>query len=285
MAYVAPTELPYRRGSLSWRITREPALGLGGGRALLLQVAHPKVGAGVEQHSSYQDDPFGRLFRTADVVMKLTLAEPEVGRRQANVLRGRHARVKGTTPAGAPYRALHPDLLVWVWATLVDTSLVVYQRLVAPLSRIDQERFYDEQKLFAYACGVPEGHCPPRLSDLAELVDATVAHELEATSEARLVTAAISHPPLPKPLGALAGGLTAFVTAGLLPARLRQLLGLTWTRRQARALDAFSRAHRLATRLVPAPLRTAPIDVLVQRDKPLVVPGLSGRPLQLPAAS
>jgi len=104
-----PGSLPLSRRSVSWKVLAEPAALLGGGRAVLLQVAHPKVGAGVEQHSGYARDPSARLFRTVDVMAKLSFASPEVSARQARLLERVHRRVVGTTDDGQPYEALDPS--------------------------------------------------------------------------------------------------------------------------------------------------------------------------------
>ncbi|HYY46301.1 MAG TPA: oxygenase MpaB family protein, partial [Candidatus Angelobacter sp.] len=55
--------------SMIWRINREAAVTLGGTCAVLMQFAHPKVAAGVRDHSSFQDDPAGRLRRTFDLTL------------------------------------------------------------------------------------------------------------------------------------------------------------------------------------------------------------------------
>ena len=67
-------ELPFRPGDMSWKIMREPVLGLGAAPTLLLQVTHPLVAAGVAQYSDFESDPFARLWRTADIMLKLSFA-------------------------------------------------------------------------------------------------------------------------------------------------------------------------------------------------------------------
>ena len=161
-----PDRLPLGRDSVYWKVNSEPAIFTGGGRALLMQVAHPGVGAGVEQHSSYERDPWGRLFRTMDIMMKLSFGTPEESARQQRVMTAMHRKVKGSTDLGDPYSAFDVDLQVWVWATLVDTALVVYERVRPRLSDHQRERYYQESKLMAYGCGVPEGACPRPLHRL-----------------------------------------------------------------------------------------------------------------------
>src|SRR5881397_56153 len=84
-------------GSLTWRVNREGALLLGGGRALLLQVAHPLVAAGVAQHSNYREDPWGRLYRTLDLTTKIVFGSTAVAEEAAGRIRHVHQRVHGVT--------------------------------------------------------------------------------------------------------------------------------------------------------------------------------------------
>jgi uncharacterized protein (DUF2236 family) len=265
---------------MTWRVNMEPVVALGGGRALLLQVLHPLVAAGVEQHSNFELDPFRRGFRTLDIMLKLAFGPPSVSARQAELLRRIHERVKGVSSEGEPYDAMDPALLMWVWATLVDASLIMYEHAVAPLSELERERYYQEQKIVARACGVPEGACPDTYADFAAYVKRTIDSALRVTRVARVVAFAGRHPPLPWPLRPLTGSVVTLFTAGLLPPRLRATLGYRWTPRRElllRALLAFSRG---AGRLVPRPLRHLPNRYLISRRTPL---GLLGdRPLRLP---
>src|SRR4051794_6004331 len=140
--------------SLTWRVNREGALLLGGGRALLLQVAHPSVAAGVAQHSNYREDPFGRLYRTLDTVTTVVFGSTAEAKEAAARLHRIHTRVKGETEDGAAYVATDPTLIMWVHATLVDTSLLVYETYVGPLSQAEREQYYEEQKLLGEQYGV-----------------------------------------------------------------------------------------------------------------------------------
>ncbi|MCU1352487.1 MAG: hypothetical protein JWM05_1696 [Acidimicrobiales bacterium] len=265
-----PPGLPLGPGSVSWRVVREPAVvGAGAGRALLLQVAHPAVAAGVAQHSDYQGDPWGRLFRTLDTMLKLAFAPAEVGARKADLLARRHATVHGRTDDGIPYDARDPDLLRWVWATLVDSSLCGYRRGVGPLSDRDADRFVQENTLIAQACGLPPGDGPTTAAELRRYVDDVVAHDLRVTDTARTVAAQILRPPVPWPVRPIAGASNALVTTALLPPSLRAPLGLPWGPGRARAARAAFAASRAASRVVPAFVRTAPVDHLVRRPRPL----------------
>src|SRR5437763_6926244 len=134
-------------GSLTWRVNREGVLLLGGGRALVLQVAHPLVAAGVAQHSNYREDPWGRLYRTLDIVTTIVFGTSEESEEAAARLHRVHSRVTGVADDGTAYEANDPDLLMWVHAPLVDTSLLVYTTYVGTLTQAEREAYYQAQKL------------------------------------------------------------------------------------------------------------------------------------------
>jgi uncharacterized protein (DUF2236 family) len=245
--------------TVSWRVNREGVVLAGGGRALLLQVAHPQVAAGVEQHSNYQSEPWGRLYRTLDTTFKITFGDAETSARASARLQGRHRTVRGTDDTGAAYDARDPALLLWVWATLVESAVVVYERCVAPLSRADRERHYEEQQLFALACGIPDGGWPDGLDAFEDYYATMLADELRVTAAARAVAHAIVHPRLPGPLRPAMAPNT-LLTAGLLPPALRAAYGLAWSPRRERLLELTLTGLRLGGRATPRVLRHAPAD-------------------------
>jgi uncharacterized protein (DUF2236 family) len=278
-----PTRLPLPRTSVAWRVNSEPVVFAGGGRALLLQVAHPAVGAGVEQHSSYASDPWGRLFRTVDIMMKLSFGSPEVSARQQRILRAMHRRVHGLTDDGTPYRALDPTLLLWVWATLVDTALVVYERVHGPLGDADRDRYYAESQLVAHGCGVPEGDCPATWAEFAAYVGRVVGDDLRVTDSARAVATTAMVPPLPGPLGGIAGAPNRLTTIGLLPPSLREQFGYRWTEGDQRRLDLWFGTVRAASRVTPRALRRLPTEVAIAQRRPPRLPWLQRRGAEITA--
>jgi len=256
---------------LSWRVSREPALLMGGGRALLMQVTHPLVGAGVEQHSNYQADPWSRLFSTLDTVFRIMFGTVEQSEQAAARLHRRHTSVNGVASDGTPYDALDPDLLLWVWATLADSALLIYERCFGRLGADDGQRFLDEQTLLAHACGVPEGKCPATYRDFADYVEEMIATQLRPTPTAIAVAAQLRRPPLPVVLRSIAAGPLTLVTAGTLPPQLRDELGFHWSPKHDKALRAFFGATR-AQRLIPRRVREYPITVASRSDQPLQPP-------------
>src|SRR5437879_6297231 len=119
----------YADDSITRRVNRENVLLLGGGRALLMQLAHPKVAAGVDEHSDFRSHPIRRLRRTIRMTMAIVFGDRETALAAARAVNQTHGRVRGNE-----YRALDPDLLRWVHATVVDSALVAHEALVSPLS-------------------------------------------------------------------------------------------------------------------------------------------------------
>jgi len=267
-----PAALPFGEDTVSHRVILEPVVFLGGGRALLLQVAHPLVAAGVADHSDYRNDPWLRLSRTLNVMLKMSFGPPEVSARQRRRLDATHRRVTGTSPDGVAYRALDPDLLIWVWATLVDTALVMYERCYAPLTTADREQFYAEQQQVAAGCGVPPGRCPATWLAFRDYVDEVVGRDLRVTETARQVAAAVTAPALRPPLDRLVGAPLTLITAGLLPPPIREAYGLPWRPGAERRLTRWLRVIGATGAAVPRPVRTIPAKAVVRSRRPLVPP-------------
>ncbi len=246
-------------GSATWAINSEAALILGGGCALILQVAHPLVGAGVEHYSRFHTDRWGRLTHTLDTMGQIIFGDARTAERGAARMRGAHARIQGVVSAGqaagSAYDATDPALVLWVWATLVHTSIATYERYVRRLAAADIARYYEEQKRFAHACGVPAGGCPNTYADFTTYFEGTVKHTLEPTVAARHVAAIALNPlDLPRTAAPMLE-LVRLPTVGLLPPRLRDDLGLHWSPGRERAVSFTAFACRRIVPLLPPRLR------------------------------
>ena len=249
-----------------WRIGREAALMLGGGRALLLQVAHPLVAAGVSDHSGYREDPWKRLAGTMDAVWAVVFGDRAQADRAAGRVRAMHTKVNGTLttrmgafPAGTRYSALDPKLLMWVHATLVDTALLVHSKWVGELPEADQESYYRDMKKCGELFGTPPEVMPPTLREFRAYVDGMLdSDELAVTDTAREIARTVLHPPLPLPLRP-AMEVVNLVTASLMPARLRREYGLAWDPvRAGLVFGSREWVRRIAMPLLPGRLRRVP---------------------------
>ncbi|HEV3354821.1 MAG TPA: oxygenase MpaB family protein [Acidimicrobiales bacterium] len=237
------------------QVSGEVILLLGGGRALLMQLAHPQVAAGVADHSGFAEDPFGRLRRTLEATYTIvfgTEAEADLVARQLWAV---HEHV-----TGPGYEANDPELLMWVHATLVDTALRVHARFLRPLRPKDAERYYQDSMVVGDVLGVPRDHQPPDLVAFNRYMRHMVG-SLQVSDTARQLADAVLHPRLPfvaEPGMAFARELTA----GLLPRPLRQQFGLGWDRNRKAALLLAGVASRTVLPRVPSVLRRAPTTIL-----------------------
>jgi uncharacterized protein (DUF2236 family) len=243
-------------GSLTWRINGESVLLLGGGRALILQVAHPGVAAGVAQFSNYRAEPWKRLYRTLDTTLGIVFGDRETSAAASARLRRIHERVNGTDDRGEPYNALDPELLLWVHATLIDTSLTIYERYVKPLSAGELERYYNEMKALGEAYSIPREAMPTDYAAFRTYWD-SMLDGLRITDTTRDVADAVLQPDL-MPLAWPAVELVRLVTVGTLPPDLRAQLELPWSANRERVLATSQTAIRRLLPVLPALVRRFP---------------------------
>ena len=253
----------FPRRSMFRRVNREMVSLLAGGRALLMQIAHPKVAAGVAEHSRFKEDPLGRLHRTMNTMWSIVFDEAAAARASLERVRSVHGKVRGVVAqneasfTGARYDALDPDLLLWVHATLVDSGMVAYDNFVAPLSPVEASRYYEESKILARLFDIPEGLVPASLADFQAYMKAMLAgNQIVVGPSARTLAKEIlySLPWLLKP----AGPLFRLITAGLLPAELRKAYGLGWNQRREKTFKLSTLTIRTLLPLVPRLLRIVP---------------------------
>jgi len=240
-------------------VTGDIRLYLASGYALLMQVSHPTVGAGVRDHSTFAEDPWGRLMRTMDYLYLITLSGDEsidVGRR----VRELHKQIKGTNPDGSKYHALEPEAYAWVHATLIEATVRGRRKFVGPMTRYEVDRFYDAWMPLGRLLGVRPGDLPTNWDDFRDYF-ATVSNDTlernETVDKVVRTLDAREPPPVPGmkylwPVLRLAPARSVRVsTIGMLRRPLRERFGLEWTRRDAVELKLMMRASRAAGPLIP----------------------------------
>jgi uncharacterized protein (DUF2236 family) len=256
-----PVEGLFGPSSVAWRLDREATLLLGAGpRALLLQIAHPSVAAGVAEHSDFRADPWRRLDGTLRSYLRIIYGSTAAARGEIRRLNALHRGI-----VGAGYAARDPDLSLWVHATLVDSTLVAYDRWLAPLSRDDQARFYAETVPLGRAFGVPTDRLPADLDAFEGYLADQLgpAGPIRPNDTARELATTILQPPLPGALGRLpvpaaAYAWTLWPAVGLLPPDVRDGFGLAWGPRE-RLVSAWLVAGWRAWRpWLPAGFRQMP---------------------------
>jgi uncharacterized protein (DUF2236 family) len=257
----------FAEDSITRRVNRENILLLGGGRALLMQLAHPKVAAGVDEHSDFRAHPIRRLRRTIRMTMAIVFGDRETALGAARAVNQVHANVRGRD-----YRALDPDLLLWVHATLADTALVTYETFVQRLEPREREDFYEEFQLLGELLGIPSDRFPPTYADFEAYLEQMMSAEGQVRVDGRALSlgAQVLRPPLRLLPGPAMLPLNV-VTTGLLPATLREQYRLPWRSRE-------QRAYRLAVAVLPKLIAiTPPLIRVWPRPGRSVVLTASGR--------
>ena len=204
----------YGPDSVAWRLNREAYLLLGAGpRALLLQLAHPLVAEGVEQHSDFRRDPWGRLRGTLSSYLRIVYGTRAAALAEIRHLNGLHTSVVGEV--GDPvareltgetrYQARDARLSLWVHATLVESTMTVYDAWFEPLSRDDRAAFYQETLPVGRGFGIPDLLLPPDLDAFEAYWSRMLGPDgpIHVTPTARDLSRTILHPPvgpLPTPL-------------------------------------------------------------------------------------
>jgi uncharacterized protein (DUF2236 family) len=249
---------------ISHRINAERLMLAAWPRAILLQLAHPLVAAGVAGHSTFRRSPTEaarRLHSTVRAMLALSFGDRDAQERALAGIRAIHRRVNGVLPeavgpfpAGARYSAEDPTLLLWVHATLLESIVLAYDRLVAPLTSLDRDTYVGEAAWVAIALGAREDEVPrtwAALGDWLRGVERSGSIVVGAT--ARGLAPAVTTLPL--------GLVTAPVSAALrtltidwLPESIRTQYGFAWTDRRHQRAAAIARVLRAARRPLPRAL-------------------------------
>ena len=180
--------------SIVWRVHRDRSFGLAGIRALLVQALHPLAMAGVAQHSTWQQDPFGRMAATSGYILTVTYGDTAAAKRAGALVRGVHGHVNGTDPVtGREYRASDPGLLLWIHAALVDSIVHIVQRYGRGLDAADADQYVAEMVKFAELVGVPAEMVPASVAALTEYIASVDV--LQAGPAARDSIALVLDPP------------------------------------------------------------------------------------------
>ncbi|HYK98251.1 MAG TPA: oxygenase MpaB family protein [Candidatus Acidoferrales bacterium] len=244
------------RDAVARRVNREAFLLLGGTAALLLQVAHPLVAAGVAEHSDFRRDPIGRLLRTLNTTLAMVFGTTAQASAALGRVDRRHGAVRGTAAGGRRYDARDPRLVVWVQTTLVLTSLRLYELVMGRLSDADREAYWREASFFAMQLGATEETMPRAYADLLRYERDMLATEVIPDANAIAVARDVLRP-MPWLPGVVLWASHAFTT-GLLPPSLRLAFGLPWRTRERLFYRGVIVSLRFIVPLLPERIRVVP---------------------------
>jgi uncharacterized protein (DUF2236 family) len=244
-----PDESLFGPRSVVWRVHGDvTTMMVGGVTALLLQMLHPAVLAGVWDHSTFRGDMLGRLRRTARFIAVTTYGSAAEAQEMIDKVRDVHTRVKGVLPDGTAYAADDPHLLAWVHVTEAVSFLDAWIRYAEPnMSRADQDAYFADFARIAEALGTLD---VPRSRAEADALIARMRPELFVDDRTREVARMVLDQPAPNLAVAPVQALTFGAAVDLLPAWARAMHGLSGP-------GLATPAVRIGTRGVAGTLRWA----------------------------
>ena len=265
-------------GSVTWKVNRELIVIAGWGRAILLQLAHPAIAAGVNDHSCLRGCPLSsvrRLRSTVGAMLSITFGDTDQMIAAVAGINAIHDRVRGTVRDGGDetYSAHDPELQRWVHATLLESIHLSYERLVGPLTLSERDQYCAEASIMEALMGMPAGWLPRSAAQLdIYMRDMMEGGRIVVTDTSRSLARAMLYP---RKWQAAWPAFRAIqlLTIGSLPPSIRQAYGFEWGARDARALARWTTMLRASRRLLPPiarewPMarrrdRAAPIDVAI----------------------
>jgi uncharacterized protein (DUF2236 family) len=235
-----------------------------GQRALMIGALNPIAFIGTTQRSKAHDHPWKRLTHTAKLFETVFFGTRREADRALAFTERLHHRVHGEIPrrvgpypAGTPYSAFDPELMLWVVAPMYDSALTLYELLVRPLDPAKRERLWHEYLRFGELFGMPSRHAPQTVGELDVWWQEQLGSDRTFLTEyaravGRSIATKLPLPPWARP--PMRAG--THVLIGSLPPRVRQEYGLEWTRRDEAAFRVLTATHRAARPLVPQPIRS-----------------------------
>jgi uncharacterized protein (DUF2236 family) len=247
--------------SVFWRVNREIACTFAAPRAVMMQIAHPLVAAGVAEHSEFRKHRWARLYRTSLAAAAITFGTRDFALKAVRSINQKHQRVHGVLqeaagmfPAGTPYDANDPELKLWVLSTITDSTLLVYERFVSKLSPQDRESYYADSLRVGELFGIPKAITPQTYDAFREYFDQMMEGDaIRVSHQAREIADALFER---TPSGMLLFAGSA-VSLAMLPERLRDEFGFIW-RRGETLRDRIPRICKSLRRFTPSVLCANP---------------------------
>jgi len=247
---------------VSRRINAERLLLVAWLRAILLQLAHPKIAAAVAEHSRFRGSPaaaWARLRHTVDAMIALTFGTGAERDAALEGIRAIHRRVSGTLTqasgpfaAGTQYSAEDPALLAWVHVTLVESMVLVYEELIAPLSSAARDRYCDDAAHIAVALGASPYEVPRSWRELRAYIDRSYASgEIVVAQQAMTISGALLCPIRHAWAHQISSRTLTPLAAGLLPDHVRVQYGFEWNRVRAVRFGQMMSLLRRVRRVLP----------------------------------
>jgi uncharacterized protein (DUF2236 family) len=258
-----PEPEPLGPDSLTWKYFgdwRGLLIGLWAGS---MQNMHPGLGAGVEQHSKFFAERWERLFRSLYPIGGVVYDGPRAHETALQV-RGYHDRIKGVDSRGRRYHALDPETYYWAHSTFFMSTILIADNFMGGVTEAEKRRLFDEHVQWYRMYDMSMRPVPETWADFQAYWQHMCAEVLEDNKATRdvLDIRGLAKPPflpwlpefvwnrLIRPV--IARGFV-WTTVGMYDQPVRELLGFTWSERDARL-------HRLLGRMINGVFQLVPRD-------------------------
>ncbi len=258
------------------------------GAAFLLQAMHPVIGSVVDRFSVYDTDPLGRAVRSFDAVQQWTFGG-KAAIEHGYWLRTMHQPLQMTSPDGQHISALHPGAYAWVIATAFPAAvwsapLILGRKYTAA----EEDKLYQDTLRLARITQVPKNQIPGSRAEFWPYFDKMVDEVLENTYVANNIVHNLSkNPPLtvprqvPRPLrpatkrlaqtaAAIPAEVLRLTLIGTLPANIREILNVAWSRTEELELQAAFRVYRRILKTLPERVTYAPLAYHARKQQRIV---------------
>lgn len=202
------------------QVIQEAILLAGGATAILLQVAEPGVGKGVDEHSNFGYRPLDRLRTTMTYVYCVTFGTRDEKKAVIEMVHRAHASVKGPD-----YSADDPQLQLWVAATLYAVGIEIYQEIFGRLDDETAQAIYREYSILALSLRVTPEMWPEDQHAFWEYWDKQIK-TMEITENAKNVAHDLLWNKKAPLTIRFALPFVRLTTAQMLPPRVREAYGL-----------------------------------------------------------
>jgi uncharacterized protein (DUF2236 family) len=246
----------------NWKCIRESVILIGGGRAAVMQLAHPFVAHAVRDHSVVYDDMLGRFVRTMSSAYAVVFGSIDDARNVGERVYSVHAHIAGAlddVPGHdvGRYHALDPEAVFWVGATLVDTSIRVFERMIRPLTMVERDTLVRESAAFWAVFGVPVEACPTKWSELHDYVERRIESLAPLVGEAARKQVDMLFKPKASLVHPIFGQLR-LITAEMLPAPLQRAFRMELNPQERMLARSWIFAAEKVVPRLPSPLRYVP---------------------------
>jgi uncharacterized protein (DUF2236 family) len=233
---------------------------------VVMQLSQRGVGRGVAESrvtsGSLVKRPLKRTRTTlAYVWVALYGTDDDRAQMRRNV-DAQHRHVRSRPGDEVTYDAYDSDLQLWVAACMYVGSLQGYETLYGPPNNEVADELLTRCSRFATTLQVPASKWPVDRSAFATYWSTSLSHVQVDEVTRSYLRDFVDLRFLPRPLRATLRPLNRLLTGGYLDETFRDVLAMTWSRRDQRRFDRVCAVMKWLNRVTPAPLAAFPWNLV-----------------------